>query len=154
LSRLCWSEWAFCCGAPLAGTSSGSGSVAKIKKCDFDSCNPLKYRDTILDKSVKNRFLQQNRFVSALTNPQAVGQTINIGPDAEYITILELAEMIADILNFKRLDPIFVKPRPCEVKYASCSANKSRKIFGYKTRHNLRGTLADMASWIEKRGPK
>jgi len=37
------------------------GSVAKIKKCDFfDGCNPLKYRDPIFDKSVKNQFLQQN----------------------------------------------------------------------------------------------
>jgi UDP-glucose 4-epimerase len=93
-------------------------------------------------------------FVSALTNPQAVGQIINVGPDEEYITILELAEMIADVLNFKGLDPIFVDPRPREVRYASCSADKARQIFGYQTRYTLRATLADMASWIEKRGPK
>jgi hypothetical protein len=34
--------------------------LQKSKSAIFDGCNPLKYRDTILDKSVKNRFLQQN----------------------------------------------------------------------------------------------
>jgi len=45
-------------GAPL-----GDGVAVllqKSKSAIFDGCNPLKYRDTILDKSVKNRFLQQN----------------------------------------------------------------------------------------------
>jgi UDP-glucose 4-epimerase len=93
-------------------------------------------------------------FVSALTNPHAAGQTINVGPDEEFVTILELAETIADILNFKRLDPIFVDPRPREVRYASCSADKTRQIFGYQTRYTLREALADMARWIEQRGPR
>jgi hypothetical protein len=35
--------------------------LQKSKSAIFDGCNPLKYRDTILDKSVKNRFLQQTR---------------------------------------------------------------------------------------------
>jgi len=34
--------------------------LQKSTSAIFDGCNPLKYRDTILDKSVKNRFLQQN----------------------------------------------------------------------------------------------
>jgi hypothetical protein len=34
--------------------------LQKSKSAIFDGCNPLKYRDTILDKSVKNQFLQQN----------------------------------------------------------------------------------------------
>jgi UDP-glucose 4-epimerase len=93
-------------------------------------------------------------FVGALTNPHAVGQTVNIGPDEQSVTILELAETIADLLNFTGLDPVFVDPRPREVRYASCSADKSREIFGYRTQYSLRNTLADMARWIETRGPK
>jgi UDP-glucose 4-epimerase len=93
-------------------------------------------------------------FVGALTNPDAVDQTINVGPDEESVTILELAETIADLLDFTGLDPVFVDPRPREVRYASCSADKSRHIFGYKTMYTLRTTLADMARWIETRGPK
>jgi hypothetical protein len=34
--------------------------LQKSKSAIFDGCNPLKYREAILDKSVKNRFLQQN----------------------------------------------------------------------------------------------
>lgn len=35
--------------------------LLQTSKCViFDSCHSLKYRDTMLDKSVKNRFLQQN----------------------------------------------------------------------------------------------
>jgi UDP-glucose 4-epimerase len=93
-------------------------------------------------------------FVQALTSSEAASQTINIGPDEEFITILELAELIADVLNFKKLDPIFVDPRPQEVKLAGCSAEKSRKILGYKTGHTLRDSIRDMAAWIEKRGTR
>jgi UDP-glucose 4-epimerase len=93
-------------------------------------------------------------FRQAIDSPLAKGQTINIGPDEEFVTILELAEIIAGLLNFKNLDPVFVDPRPQEVKYAICSAAKSRKIFGYKTNYLLKETLRDMAAWIEKRGTR
>lgn len=93
-------------------------------------------------------------FVKAMTSQKAVGETINIGPDEEFVTIVELAETIAGVLNFSGLDPVFVDPRPREVKYATCSADKSREIFGYKTGYTLKQSIEDMARWIEKRGPK
>ena len=93
-------------------------------------------------------------FNQALTSQVAAGQTINIGPDEEFITILQLAEAIAEVLNFKPLEPVFVDPRPQEVKLAACSADKARKIFGYKTRYSLKETLTDMAAWIQKRGTR
>ena len=46
-----------------------------------------------------------------------VGQIINIGPDEETITINELAERIANQLQFN-LDPIFMTGRPQEVEHA------------------------------------
>ncbi|MDF9827430.1 UDP-glucose 4-epimerase [Ereboglobus sp. PH5-10] len=93
-------------------------------------------------------------FSQALDNKVAAGQTINIGPDEEFITILDLAKTIADVLNFKNLEPVFVAPRPREVKYATCSADKARNIFNYKTNHTLRQSIEEMAQWIEKRGAK
>jgi UDP-glucose 4-epimerase len=93
-------------------------------------------------------------FQKALTSKEAVGQTINIGPDEEVVTIRQLAEVVADALNFKNLDPIFVDPRPREVKHASCSAEKSRGMFNYKTHHSLKDSIIDMANWIETRGVK
>jgi hypothetical protein len=46
---------------PLLDIVGGSIYVAKIKKYGSVGCNLLKYEDTILDKSLKNQFLQQNR---------------------------------------------------------------------------------------------
>lgn len=82
-----------------------------------------------------------------------VGETINIGPDEEFVTINELAKTIADILHFT-LDPVYVPGRPQEVKLATCSAAKARKLLGYKTEYTLRRGLEEMAEWIAKRGAK
>lgn len=86
----------------------------------------------------------------ALTD-KADGQIINIGPDEEFVTINELAETIADILNFK-LEPIYIKDRPQEVKLANCSADKARKLLGYKTQYTLRQGLKEMIDYIKERG--
>lgn len=82
-----------------------------------------------------------------------IGETINIGPDEEFVTILQLAETIADLLNFK-LDPVFMPGRPQEVKLANCSANKARRLLGYETRWSLRDGLSEMIKYIQHRGTK
>jgi len=82
-----------------------------------------------------------------------VGQVFNIGPDEELVTINELAAIIADIVGFK-LDPIYVPDRPQEVRFASCSAGKARKVLGYRTTVGLRQGLEELAAYIAKMGPK
>lgn len=82
-----------------------------------------------------------------------IGEIINIGPDEEFVTINELAETIADILAFN-LEPIYVPGRPQEVKLATCSADKARKLLGYNTQYSLRKGLEEMVEYIEKRGTK
>lgn len=82
-----------------------------------------------------------------------IGQTINIGPDEEIITILDLAVKISNLLNFK-LDPIFMPERPQEVKFATCCSNKARQLLGYKTCTTLDIGLQKMIEYIEKRGVK
>jgi UDP-glucose 4-epimerase len=84
-------------------------------------------------------------------NPKAVGQIFNIGPDESPVTINELARTIASILNFK-LDPIYMPGRPQEVKFATCSADKIRNYFDYKTNISLKLSLEKMAAYISKRG--
>lgn len=91
--------------------------------------------------------------LSACFNEIAVGKTINIGPDEEFITINDLAEKIAKILNFS-LDPIYMEGRPQEVLLANCSANLARKILGYQTRTSLDEGLKDLVEWIRKQGAK
>ena len=87
------------------------------------------------------------------TLPGIVGETINIGPDEEYVSILELAELIAELVDFK-LDPIMVPDRPREVRYATCSADKARRLLGYETTVGLRDGLQSIIDWISAHGTK
>jgi UDP-glucose 4-epimerase len=93
-------------------------------------------------------------FTNAMVQNNVVGETINIGPDEEFVTIVELAELIRDVLSFKNFDPLFVDPRPREVKHATCSADKARRLLYYKTQHTLRESIEHLASWIESKRPR
>lgn len=79
------------------------------------------------------------------------GEIFNVGPDDNFITINELAETIARIINFD-LDPIYVDPRPREVQLANCSADKARRVLHYEPRISLEETLSDMVEWVRSRG--
>ena len=82
-----------------------------------------------------------------------VGEVINIGPDEETITIIELAERIANRIQFN-LDPIFMPGRPQEVEHATCSSDKARKFLQYKTTVDLDTGLARMIEAIRKKGTR
>jgi UDP-glucose 4-epimerase len=84
---------------------------------------------------------------------QVVGETINIGPDDEFITINTLAEVIADILDFD-LDPVYMDDRPQEVRLANCSSDKARRLLDYRTRYTLRDGLEEMVEYIRREGPR
>jgi UDP-glucose 4-epimerase len=91
--------------------------------------------------------------VIACESDVANGKTINIGPDEEFITINQLANNIANILNFS-LDPIYVDKRPQEILYANCSSDLAREILGYRTRVSLNDGLIDLCNWIKSKGTK
>ncbi len=80
-------------------------------------------------------------------------EVINIGPDEEFISILDLAKKTAEILNFD-LKPIFVPGRPQEVKYATCSAEKARKLLNYKTSRDLDYSINQIIYFIKQHGVK
>ncbi len=82
-----------------------------------------------------------------------VGQIINIGPDEEFVSINKLAQALAKILDFK-LEPIYVPGRPQEVKLATCSADKARRLLGYETKISLEEGLIQMIDYIKQRGTR
>ncbi len=84
---------------------------------------------------------------------KAKSQIVNIGPDEEFVTINELAKTIAGLLKFE-LKPEYYPDRPQEVKLATCSADKARKLFGYTTKYTLKQGLQEMIDHIKKRGAK
>jgi UDP-glucose 4-epimerase len=79
------------------------------------------------------------------------GEVINVGPDNNEISILKLAEIIADLTNFKG-GFTFVPERPQEVKHASCSADKARELLGYSPKIDLETGIAQMITYIRQRG--
>lgn len=87
------------------------------------------------------------------TNENVVGEHINIGPDEEFVTINRLAEVIAAEIGFD-LDPVYYPDRPMEVKNANCSADKARKLLGYKTKFTLEEGIRELVDYIRKRGAK
>jgi UDP-glucose 4-epimerase len=82
-----------------------------------------------------------------------VGEIINIGPDEEFVTINQLYQTIAKLLDFKK-EPIYLPDRPLEVKLATCSSEKARRLLGYKTQYNLKEGLQSIIDYIKTRGPK
>ena len=87
------------------------------------------------------------------TNKEVKNQIINIGPDEEFISIIDLAEKIANQLTFN-LNPNYVKGRPQEVIEATCSANKARRLLNYNTKTKLDEALRQMIEFIRKKGVK
>lgn len=85
--------------------------------------------------------------------PNVVGEIINIGPDAEFITINELCDTIRDLLGFEE-EPIYLPGRPQEVRYATCSADKARELLGYNPKISLRSGLSSMIEHIRSVGPR
>jgi len=86
-------------------------------------------------------------------DPHIVSETVNIGPDEEFITIKTLADTIMEELSFKGA-PIYMPDRPKEVKYATCDASKARILLGYKTTTTFLEGLRSTIKYIKHRGPK
>ena len=80
-------------------------------------------------------------------------QIINIGPDEEFVTINRVSEICSNVTG-SNLKPIYKKDRPREVKHATCSANKARKLLNYKTETDLVTGIQKTYEYIKKRGPK
>lgn len=83
----------------------------------------------------------------------AVGQVINIGPDDEFVSINELAVIVARLLNFD-LDSKYTRGRPQEVTLANCSADKARRLLGFEAKVGLEEGLLEMIAYIRDRGPR
>lgn len=80
-------------------------------------------------------------------------QIINIGPDEEFVTIRYVAKVLKALTNFDG-EPVHVPPRPQEVKFATCSADKARRLLDYRTTTALTDGLASVVDHIRKVGPK
>ena len=78
-------------------------------------------------------------------------QIVNIGPDEEFTSINKIAEICSNITR-TNLAPIYKPGRPREVKHATCSADKARKILNYKTTTSLEDGIKKTYEYIKGRG--
>jgi len=81
----------------------------------------------------------------------AVGQIFNIGPDEDYVTINELANLTANATGFNG-EHEYMPGRPKEVKYATCSSDKIRKFFNYETKISIAEGIQNTLQYIRTRG--
>ena len=88
-----------------------------------------------------------------LTDPNIKSEVLNIGPDEEYITINNLYSKISNKLKFNK-KPKYMSDRPNEVKHATCSADKARKILSYKTTCDLDTSIEKVINYIKSKGTK
>ena len=81
------------------------------------------------------------------------GEVINVGPDDEFVSVLELGKLVAKLVG---VEPSFrfELARPQEVALANCSAAKARAMLGYQPRVSLEEGLQRMIEWIRARGPR
>ncbi len=86
-------------------------------------------------------------------DPDVVGEVWNLGPDEEFVSILDLAQTIAGLVGLT-LAPVFVPARPQEVHLATCSADKARARLGYSTRTNLEEGLRQLIAFVRTRGTR
>ena len=88
-----------------------------------------------------------------MTDKHIFSETVNIGPDEESITMNELFKKIANKLQFNK-EPEYFLDRPNEVKHATCSSDKARKILNYKTTVTLDESIDKVVNFIKKNGTK
>ena len=86
-------------------------------------------------------------------DPACVGEVINIGPDDEFVTINELAELIARLIHFELDDHIHAR---------AAAGGPARQLLGrqgaaparLRAQGEARGRHAQMIDWISKRGAR
>ena len=86
-------------------------------------------------------------------DPNIVGEIINIGPDEGTITVSKLASLVAVECAID-LAPIHMPDRPREVKHASCTADKARKLLNYETKTTLEKAIQETVAYVRNKGPK
>ena len=91
--------------------------------------------------------------LALVDNKSTTNEIINIGPDEEFVTINKIAEICSNVTG-SNLKPEYYPDRPKEVKHATCSSDKARKLLSYKTKTDLYTGIKKTFDYIKNKGPK
>ena len=83
------------------------------------------------------------------------GQIINIGGIAP-ISVLDMAHTVIMAMgeDYTKYPVIHLPDRPCEVKHAHCTFQKSQDLLGYKEKWGWHLGIYEMAEWAKAQGPQ
>jgi UDP-glucose 4-epimerase len=89
-------------------------------------------------------------------DPKTNHQTVNIGARQHY-SINETAKIVrrvfTEVTGMPTPEPIYTKARPCEVKYAFCTIDKSIDLLGYEDKTSLEEGVRKLTQWAWKIAP-
>lgn len=89
----------------------------------------------------------------------ANGEIFNIGPREEY-SINETARLVLRHFGLDpdnpppALRPVYLPPRPLEVREAYCTLEKAERLLGYRTTVSLNEGIRRMVAWAKQLGPQ
>jgi len=90
-------------------------------------------------------------------SPKVISQTVNIGALKEY-ELNEIADIVREeftkVTGRETKEPVHTEPRPCEVKDAWCSIEKSVELLDYDDKIQLREGVHNLIQWAYEHFPE
>lgn len=87
-------------------------------------------------------------FADALTLPQAIGGTYNIGSGQDR-SVNEVARELARAMGKNRIEPEIVgKARTGDIRHCFCDTRKAHNDLGFQARTDFGEGLAELAEWV------
>jgi len=75
-----------------------------------------------------------------------VGGVFNIGSGTA-VSVCELAKILQRITNAERLKPVFVEPRPGDIRHCSGDIGKARELLGFRPKIGFEDGLSRLVEW-------
>jgi UDP-glucose 4-epimerase len=88
----------------------------------------------------------------ALQKKNVTGEVFNIATGKQ-TTINKLSTMLLEIMKKTYLKPIYMNPRPGDIKHSYADITKAKKLLQYKPKISLKQGLTKLVEWYIKRRP-
>lgn len=135
-------------GPRQAVSNPYTGVVAIFSSSLLNDNAPLIFEDGFQSRNMIHvtDIVQAN--ILAMEKSEADYQALNVGADKSY-TILEIANMIAEILG-KDIKPAIVnKFRQGDVRHCYADVEKAKKLLGFEAKVDLKEGLKELLGWLK-----
>lgn len=130
-------------------TRKDQGVISKFMNCLFKNENPIIYGDGTQTRDFINVKDIVSANILALSAEKAVGEIINIGTGIN-ISINELVNILQNIMDKKNVSPIYVDPRPGDVKHGYYDISKAQKCLNFYSEINFNRGITELYKWYKK----